>query len=177
MIGDLHRGSLTRRHVLLGATAIAANVLTTACGSGSSATATLTSGPGTGFKLYSYKDEVTSVAFSPDGQTIAWGSIDDTVQLRRVGDEDFIRELGANAGQLTGVSSVAFSPDGQTLAAGRDSGTGSYGGTVRMWRVRDGARIRDLPVQIVSVLSVAFSPDGQTLASGSDDGTVRLWRL
>ncbi|HPD42274.1 MAG TPA: hypothetical protein PLD43_12040, partial [Anaerolineae bacterium] len=53
--------------------------------------------------------------------------------------------------------------------------SGSYDGTVRLWRVADGRLLRTLEGHTGGVGSVAFSPDGATLASGSRDGTVRLW--
>lgn len=65
--------------------------------------------------------------------------------------------------------SVAFSPDGEMLAAG------SYDGTIFLWDVRTGERLRTLEEHPVEVWSVAFSPDGRTLASGSEDGAVTMW--
>ena len=110
---------------------------------------------------------VQSVAFSPDGQTLAGGSADNTVRLWRIADGAPLRSLNGD----TSVSSVAFSPDGQTLASG------SYDNTVRLWRVADGAPLRSLTGHTFRVQRVAFSPDGQTLASGSYDTAVRLWRV
>ena len=107
---------------------------------------------------------VASVAFSPDGATLASGSWDNTVRLWGVADGRLLRTLDTD-----GVESVAFSPDGATLASG------SVDGTVRLWRVADGRLLRTLEGHTTEVGSVAFSPDGATLASGSRDGTVRLW--
>ena len=58
---------------------------------------------------------VHSVAFSPDGQILASGSIDNTVRLWLVSDGTLLRTLEGHTGS---VLSVAFSPDGQTLASG-----------------------------------------------------------
>jgi WD40 repeat protein/transcriptional regulator with XRE-family HTH domain len=125
---------------------------------------------------------VYSVAFSPDGHTLASGNADGTVGLWDVADATHPRLLGqplsAFPGQTMGggpaaVLSVTFSPDGHTLASGDDSGT------IRLWDITDPAHPRPLGQSLTSggaeVDSVAFSPDGHTLASGDHAGTIRLW--
>ncbi len=57
-----------------------------------------------------YASPVSSVAFAPDGQTLASGSYD-IVKLWRISDGSELRDLGGHTG---GVDSVAFAPDGQT---------------------------------------------------------------
>ena len=116
--------------------------------------------------LEGHRNGVNSVAFSPDGTTLASGSSDNTVRL-------WDGVTGAHKATLRGhggdVYSIAFSPDGTTLASG------SSDNTVRLWDGVTGAHKATLRGHRGDVYSIAFSPDGTTLASRSEDNTVRLW--
>ncbi|MEL0597786.1 MAG: serine/threonine protein kinase, partial [Planktothrix rubescens PR222] len=68
---------------------------------------------------------VRSVAFSPDGRTLASGSLDTTIKLWDVQSQGQIATL---TGHSDVVYSVAFSPDGRTLASG------SWDTTIKLWK-------------------------------------------
>ena len=112
------------------------------------------------------KSAGTSIAFSPDGHTLAGGDRNGIIELWDVDTGDTLTTL---TGHTADVSSIAFSPDGATLA----SGSGDT--TVRVWDVATGDTRNTLTGHTDSVRSVVFSPDGATLASGSGDTTIRLW--
>jgi len=146
--------------------------------------------------LAGHSDRVNSVAFSPDGRTLAsgsgskmdiaydvkdpgWPATDNAIKLWDVASGTEIRTL---TGHSDRVNSVVFSPDGSTLASGSGSNTigwtvdnfdldptgpGTIDNTIKLWDVNTGTEIRNLVGHSAAVRSVAFSPDSHTLASGS----------
>ena len=116
--------------------------------------------------LAEHESSVNSVAFSPDGNTLASGSYDETIKLWDVATGTLKATL---EGHTSWVYRVAFSPDGNTLASG------SYDETIKLWDVATGSLKSTLEGHTSWVYSVAFSPDGNTLASGSYDETIKLW--
>ncbi|MFD4715705.1 TIR domain-containing protein [Streptomyces sp. NPDC058430] len=125
--------------------------------------------PETGLLAHSWP--VGSVAYSPDGKTIASGGGDGIVRLW---DATTQQKVGAPfIGHNRGISSVAFGPGGRTLASA------SADGTVRLWNVADRRQTGDaFNPHSGMINSVAFSPDGGTLVTVGDHDSgaaVRMW--
>ncbi|WP_414581625.1 CHAT domain-containing protein, partial [Scytonema sp. PCC 10023] len=100
-------------------------------------------------RLQGHSSGVSSVAFSPDGKTLASGSDDNTIKLWDVATGKISQTLTRHS---SGVSSVAFSPDGKTLASGSDDNT------IKLWDVATGKHSQTLTGHSSGVWSVAFSP-------------------
>ena len=121
--------------------------------------------------LEGHTDSVTSVAWSPDGRTLASGSYDHTIRLWNPNNRGCIATLNGHTGW---VSSVVFSPNGQLLASG------SYDQTIRLWDLNTRRTVRVLrgPGGRAQVTSVAFHPNGHILASGHlHDNNLHLWNV
>ena len=70
---------------------------------------------------------VYSVAYIPNGQTLASASSDKTIKLWNVKTGNLLQTL---TGHSNPILSVAYSPNGQTLASG------SSDNTIKIWRLK-----------------------------------------
>ena len=109
--------------------------------------------------------EVWAIAFSPDGQLLAY-AVGNSLLFADLTTWSLLR---ANADHTGPILSLVYTPDGSGLV------TGSGDGTLRLWNVASASCRLVLLGHDGQVRSVVMSPDGMTVASGSDDGTVRLW--
>ena len=113
-----------------------------------------------------FGDEVSSLAFSPDGRTLAVAGSADQAGLYDVVSR---KRRGSLTGHTNYIRDIAYSPDGATIATASDDGT------LRLWNPTTRKTLRVLNGHTAGVYGVAFSPDGRILASASEDRTVRLW--
>ncbi|CAD5909305.1 nSTAND1 domain-containing NTPase [Planktothrix agardhii] len=121
--------------------------------------------------LKGHNDTVRSVSFSPNGQTLATASADQTVILWRKQNNQTWSRLKTTLKHDHEVFSVSFSPDGQTLASA------SLDGTIKLWNSNGIRKCSAFKGHNYGVLTVAFSPDSQILASAGEDYTIKLWNL
>ncbi len=130
------------------------------------------------FVYTGHSAEVGSVAWSPDGQLIASGSIDNTVRVWRLTGVS-VSDLTVYAyhGHGDSVNQVAWSPDSTRIASasGYDP-VGKTDNTVQVWDATTGDNAYTYNGHSRPVTGVTWSPDGKYLASSSVDKTVQVWQ-
>jgi WD40 repeat protein/tRNA A-37 threonylcarbamoyl transferase component Bud32 len=120
--------------------------------------------------------EVKSLAFAPDGRTLAAVTLDGQATLWDVESRSLLREMSAGVGDVLGVS---ISADGAILAApGPEDWSGYYldpnEGGVNLWEVATGESLDTIALG-VPVGDVAFG-QGSTLAFVHErGGTAEVW--
>jgi small GTP-binding protein len=163
-----------------------------------------------GVTLYStlqgHTDAVLSVAFDPQGGTLASGSFDGTLKIWEVEGGELLRTLESHGDVVT---RVAFHPQGQTLVSGGRSSTNLWevrsgkllrtlrtgrdifgitfdaqgtllatasAGATTLWEWHSGENLHRLEANQNDAVCVAFDPQGERLAGGGQDQAVRLWQ-
>jgi len=110
---------------------------------------------------------IWSVAFSPNGSTLAMANEDGTVKFWDLAGQRIRGTLNAHRGSIW---CLAYSPGGNLLATTSDDAT------VRLWEPPSDQQRKELK-HASPVRGVAFSPDGKMLVTGTRDGGVHLWDL
>jgi WD40 repeat protein len=114
-----------------------------------------------------YGDEVTSLAFSPDGGHLVAGSQDGTLRIWPVSENQLRPERACTTQTDSAVRSVAVSHDGDRIASGGQDGT------IAVWDLAS-CKVDAIYRGVAAVSQVAFSPDGFTLYACTSEQTLVL---
>jgi RNA polymerase sigma factor (sigma-70 family) len=121
-------------------------------------------------RLGGHPSEVTSIAYSLDGRTLASGCAKEgTIRIWEPATGKLLRQFHAPRWP---VWSLIFSRDGKKLL----SGGGWQDSPILLWDPTSGKQIRQFDGPKEGARSLALSPDGRTVASNSK-GEVQLWEM
>jgi WD40 repeat protein len=109
---------------------------------------------------------VNGLAFTPDGRSLAIGSIGSTETLSLWDTKTGQEQLSFKPGGP--IFNVSFSSDGKLLAAAGPNTAAT------LWDAATGRELTTLK-HPADVFALSFAPNSRLLATGCRDGTVKLW--
>jgi WD40 repeat protein len=113
---------------------------------------------------------LTSISWSPDGNTLAAGTAGDTIQFWDVRTNEAQLEPTLTISNIS-ARSIAWNPRGNQLAVGgRD-------GMLRLLNVTTGNVLPILEGHTQAIIAVQWDATGERIATGSRDQTIRVWDL
>jgi eukaryotic-like serine/threonine-protein kinase len=128
--------------------------------------------PGVVALLGEHRDSISSIAFAPDGGSLATACEDGEVKLW---DTDAGAEVAVLQGDRLGLHSIAFSPDGRRLAAGCGDAT------ARLWDLDTMQELLSLqipvrPDRFAFHPMLEFAPNGNALGA-LVHGHLHVWHV
>lgn len=117
-------------------------------------------------KTIPYAKRVSSLAFSPDGKSLAISGYQGAT-VWNVSNWTALMSVSPEKP----VSHVCVSPNRQMIA------TAHYDGTIALWNMEDGEKIRELEGHTGTVNHISFDRSCVNILSCSTDRTVRSWEI
>jgi WD40 repeat protein/tRNA A-37 threonylcarbamoyl transferase component Bud32 len=109
---------------------------------------------------------ISSLAWAPDGKTLAAGYFDKVV---RIWDVEAGKERATLRGHATVVNDLAYSPNSRALATASDDGI------VKLWDAITYQLQTTLKGHTTAVSQMAFSRDSQKLITVDWDHSIKIW--
>ncbi len=126
-------------------------------------------------RLTGHENWVTSVAFNPDGTQAVSGSVDDTIILWDLTDEENPQLVRRLRGHTDTVWDVAITHDGRRIISASEDKT------IRIWDIESGELLHQLGEASLGhqagVKQIILTADDSQLISYSTDNRVVVWNI
>ncbi|UCE36071.1 MAG: PKD domain-containing protein [Thermoplasmata archaeon] len=116
-------------------------------------------------ELLGHFDDISALAWSSNGQSIASGSSDNTTRIWSTGTWSSVKTLYHTAP----VSGISWSKTTLKMAIGLENGT------IEVYNAVSWILQKTLSEHLDMVQGLSFSPDGTKLSSGDDSGNIKIW--
>jgi WD40 repeat protein len=117
--------------------------------------------------VYKLPPTITSIDFSPDGNTLAVAGHHEVLLHKGDGSALVARLVGLSER----VQALRFSPDGKSLAVA--GGSPGRFGELQIWDVEKKRLKQSVPLTFDTLYGVSWSPDSTKVAFGCADNTIR----
>jgi WD40 repeat protein len=118
--------------------------------------------------VYSSPPSVSSIAYSPDGKSLAVSGYHEVLLY----DADGAGPVGRLVGEAPQIESVCFSSDGKLLAV--TGGAPARFGEVQIWDPAERKQLSAFKISDDSLYGISFSPESDRVAFGCGDKSVRV---
>jgi WD40 repeat protein len=117
------------------------------------------------------KEEIQSLAFSPDNRFVSMALSNGSVKIYRLDNGYLGKSYMVLAGHRTALKECVFSSDSEQVAT-----TAENDSSVKIWQSATGRLLHTLS-DSTEITSIAFHPQGQYLATAAADGPVNIWQM
>nr|WP_290221645.1 WD40 repeat domain-containing protein [Trichocoleus desertorum] len=139
-----------------------------------------------------YPALVSSVAFSPDGQTLVcgystWGRQPNSIKMWHLPTQKLLNGCFNQVGSTSAIAIGAIARNPSTAQNGQNAGatetfpvlvnSSAEDGALKVWNLETKTLLHTLKGHAAGVKTVAIAAHRQLLASGSYDNSVKLWNL